>query len=475
MRRVFAAGGTPSAIVAWVFGILVALTLGHFLLGLPIQFSEVFGNMQKLSTPWRELLTNEFTQTAYVRPFLWATLKLVYDLSGGQYTLWFRTFHALQVVLLVVLYLALVRPRTWQDVATLPIGLAVLFGLHTFTGTVREAFPINTFMTVLILCFAAGVIALGRYRPWHDVAAVLLFVVAALTVESGLLVGVIVLGAALVGGRGVSRLGLGVVTALFAGYFVLRFAVLDTGGPGLSERSSGFGFAILEPSQLIERFGSDPSWFYAYNVVASAISVLFSEPSGGVFHLTRAVVLGDLERYMLVPVISSAAVAMTLGLFAWRRRAAWWSRQFERDDQLVLLFVMVLCANAAISYPYTKDVIMSPAGAFLAVAAFVAWRNTLGSLRAYASPLRAAVTIVVCLLVGTTWADRVLGMYTTLREATFVERNDWAFVESTLEKGGTSLDPAARALLNTLRDDALFIDPPPPPLDLPSVRRLEDD
>ena len=64
-------------------------------------------------------------------------------------------------------------------------------------------------------------------------------------------------------------------------------------------------------------------------------------------------------------------------VFVWRRRDAWLARRFERDDQLVALFVMILAANAVISYPYTKDVIMSPAGAFFAVAGFAAVRNVL--------------------------------------------------------------------------------------------------
>ena len=41
--------------------------------------------------------------------------------------------------------------------------------------------------------------------------------------------------------------------------------------------------------------------------------------------------------------------------------------RLDRDAQLIALFVMVLGANAVISYPYAKDVVMSPAGAFLAV------------------------------------------------------------------------------------------------------------
>src|SRR5439155_11181481 len=122
-----------------------------------------------------------------------------------------------------LLYAGLVRPRTWREAALVPLGLAALVSMHTFTGTIVEAFPINTFLTIVLLSFGAASLSLARYRWWNDVLAVLLFVVAALTVETGLLVGVIVIGAALTGARGVSRAGVTLVGLLLAGYFYLRF------------------------------------------------------------------------------------------------------------------------------------------------------------------------------------------------------------------------------------------------------------
>src|SRR5262249_45528926 len=152
----------------------------------------------------------------------------------------------------------ILRPRTWTDAAVVPLGLAALLGSHTFTGTVTEAFPINTYLTIVLCCFAAAALVLSSHRWWTDVLAILLFVIAALTVESGLLVGVILVGGVLVGGRGVSRWGIGLVVLLLAGYFVLRFTWLHVGSPGLEERSSGFGFGVLDPKELIARFGRNP-------------------------------------------------------------------------------------------------------------------------------------------------------------------------------------------------------------------------
>lgn len=453
--------------VSYVYALIVGMTLGHFLLGLPIQFSDSFGQMLKLSASWTDLLRGEFTQQGFMRPLDWGLMKLVYDLSGGNYYAWFRGAHVAQVVVLALLYVALVRPRTFQDAALLPLGFAVLIGVHTFQGSIREAFPLNHFMEVLLYCFAAGILVTRTYGRWNDLLAGVLFAAAALTIESGLLVWVILVGGVLVGGKGISR---GCVAALFVllgAYFVLRFPVLGVGAPGLMERSSGFGFQILDPPELMERFGANPWSFYLYNVASSILSVLFSEPEGGVFRLTRRVLEGDLDVAGLIPTLASAGATGLVALFVWRRRHAWIARQFTRDDQLVALFLVVLGANGVISYPYVKDVVMSPAGAFLAVAVYVAARSAIASLPTSVSPRAFTLTVAGFALVGTAWAIRLADAHVSLRKAAYAERNEWAYVENSIKDEGVTLSKAETALLRRLREDAIFVHPPPPPLDPP--------
>jgi hypothetical protein len=471
-----AAGPLAAKWVAFGYAGLVAATLGHFLLGLPIQVSDSFGEIVRLSASWTDLLAAEFTQHAYLRPFMSAEMKLVYDLSSGNYFVWFRGTHAAQAALLVFMYVGIVRPRTWRDAALLPLGLAVLTGLHTFAGTVRESFPINTYLTLLLCCLAAAWMALGTYRWWNDVVISALFIVAALTVESGLLVWVIAVGASLVGATGVSRRGITALVLLLGGYFYLRFVVLAVGAPDLLERSSGFGFSILEPRQLAERFGANPLGFYAYNIAASVLSVLLSEPGGGVFSATRAMLAGSMQPIMVINLLSSAAVCVLLGLYAWTRRGAWRRRDFHRDDRLVLLFGMVLLANAIISYPYTKDVIMSPAGVFLSLAVFAAGRQLLEHLPAATTAGSTAAAALIVATVGTAWAVRVEGLYAVLREGAVVERLSWAYVDSDIARGEVQAgDAHSRSMLQLLRHDALVVHPAPPALELPLAQILASD
>ncbi|HXE79464.1 MAG TPA: hypothetical protein VNK41_01830 [Vicinamibacterales bacterium] len=448
-------------VATWLYGAAVAAALGHFLLGLPIQLTEAFGNMLKLDRSWGELLAAEFSQPAYLRPLLFAQLKAVYDAARGDYFLWFRGVHVAQIALLVALYLYLVRTSTWRDAAALPLGLAVLVGMHTFTGTIREAFPINAFLTIVLCCLAAAALVLSEHRAWKDVVAPLLLAVAALTVESGLLVGVIVIAGALVGGRGVSRVGVGVTIGFLAGYVVLRFVVLDIGSPGLTERSSGFGFRVLDTSELVARFGDNPLPFYVYNVAASMLSVLLAEPRDGVFRFIASL-SDDVRPAAVASIIAAATSTAAIARFVWVRRRAWVARRFDHHDRLVCLFLAVLPANALLSFGYTKDVIMSPAGAFYALAACVAFRSMLlGSSGVAAGVLMA----VWCATASAAWAVRSAAAHMDLRQAAFEVRNEWAYADQWFEENRTDLSsPAAQRLLAILRDDAILVHPSPPPL-----------
>jgi hypothetical protein len=82
----------------------------------------------------------------------------------------------------------------------------------------------------------------------------------------------------------------------------------------------------------------------------------------------------------------------------------------------------------------------------------------------------------VALLVGFAWAVRVERLHLLLREAAVVERRDWAYIESDVERGAVKVpDARARSLLRTLQHDALVRHPAPPPLDLPLAGSLTID
>jgi len=250
----------------------------------------------------------------------------------------------------------------------------------------------------------------------------LIFTAAALTLESGLLVWVVAAAAWAVGWRGISTRGLIVMTVLFAGYGYLRFGYLSTGLPSVRERSSGYLLGTLSPDEIERRFGSQPFWFYGYNVVASALSVLFSEPQHGVFEAISAWVRQRPMGRVVVPVATSlVTTALLIWAAAGRIRAR---RPLDDAGRFMFVFAAVLAANAVLSFPYTKDEIMSVAGAFYAIAVFGVVRDVVQ--RSAHLRLPAYVACVGLVLVLTTgWSIRAGGVHYVLRNQAIKHQIDW--------------------------------------------------
>ena len=214
-----------------------------------MQVTDSYGNMVEAEqgTLW-DLTYRQFFQQAYLRPLLWGHIRVLLDLAGSSYFWIFRGWHVAQVALLIALFVRIVRPRGAAASAAVPVGLArpdrhAHLRRHDTRGVPGQ----HVHDDPAVLLRRGMAIALGPPRWWRDVAASLLFVFAALTVESGLLVWVVFVAAWMAGARGVSRSGVAAQCVLLAAYFYLRFAVLHVGAPGLEERSSGYGFSLLDP------------------------------------------------------------------------------------------------------------------------------------------------------------------------------------------------------------------------------------
>jgi hypothetical protein len=406
---------------------------------------------------------NAIGTTAYLRPLRIAQIKALFDVARGRYyRLVYRGFHALLIVLLIWLFVRALPIESPSDAAAAAVALTVLTGIHTFLGFLREAFPINHFLEIAVLVLAALNLTLSRGGWFVDLLAGLTFAFAALTLESGLLIWVVIATAWIVGLRGVSTRGLVLVTALLAGYFVLRFWYLETGLPSLTERTSGFFLERLEPSDIEQRFGDRRVVFYAYNVAASLLSVLFSEPRDGFFAATRAWRGGDVHPQAYLTVLSSLAMTMTMvwaALQWWRRGSA-----LGRSGRLAIVAAVVLAANAVLSFSYTKDDIIAVAGVFYAIAAFAAIRAALEYAQA-GGLVRGCVVSVAMLALASAWAMRSSGVHHVINEHAFRTRNDWAGLPIRWEREGRwPKEQRPLALVEQLRNDALEAEVPNPQL-----------
>jgi hypothetical protein len=456
--------------------------MGTLLLGIPVQLSDSFTEFTAVhgrSLP--QVIVAEFYNGTYFRPFRRALIKIVYDLSGGHYYLAFRGFQALELLLLLLLVVRMLRVRSSAALATLPLGLAMLVGMHTFAGAVREGLPINHFLTILICCAAAVNVAQAR-RTWlTDAAAVALLAAAMLTIESGLLVCAIFVASYAVGYRGVSRGALVALTACVAIYFVGRFVIIGGTPPGLNERSAGFGFSVLNPDDLVRRFGSNPLPFYAYNIVSAIACVLLAEPRGGVWMFVREVTTGRPEPWQIVNVLTSVLTTAMILRFAASRMPAWkaWFARAEGDagrapafddaDRLVIIFLVVLPLNALFAAAYEKDVIMSPAGLFYAVAAYFVCCELL-------SGRRVAIAPAVVLLVAVGWSIRFVGMHDNLRARALSVQDEWAYYDDWArdQPNDIHLTAEEEAIRQHLYEDAVLRAPRVPQVSLGVIERFFD-
>ncbi len=435
---------------------LFALALACDLLWMPIQVGDSLGELldaQRSPSVWASF-EGSLGTTAYLRPLRIAQIKALFDL-GQDLNFWlvFRGFHALLIAVAVCLFVRVLRVSTLTDFAAAAFALVTLTGLHTFRGTVQEAFPINHFLEILVCCLLALNLARSRGGVWVDAAAAVVFAVAALTLESGLLVWVVAAAAWAVGWRGISTRGLVLMTALLLGYAYLRFVSLSSGMPALSERSSGYWLSMLEPSELQQRFGAHPLVFYSYNIGASLMSVLFSEPQAGVFEAVRAW-LDDRLLPRVVLQVTTSMVATGLILWAAARRAI---HRHALDDtaRFILIGMAVLGANAVLSFAYTKNEIMSIAGAFYALAAYGAMRDGLLAAPAMPRVTRTAFAVLLCLLsVG--WTVRSAGVHYVLRSQAFKHQADWAVLPGLWQRDGRwPSELTERRLIIQLRGDAI--------------------
>jgi hypothetical protein len=425
----------------------MAGSLAYGLLRVPLQVQD---SLQKIvdagHSPglWASF-TSEIGTTDF-RPLWVAEIKVLFDLSRGHVHLAYKAFHIALLLAAVGLFVAALRIETGVDLAASLFALTVLVGSNTFTGLVKEATPVNVYLPIVVLVLLAIHLSRGRGGLWMDVVAVLAFVAACLTLESGVLVWVALVAGRLAGRRGVSDRALVIVTVLMVVYLGVRLTML----PLDTQNTSGYLAERLEPEQIRERFGAGLGRFTIYTVLASMSSVLFSEPRDGVFVVLRAWQAGDIPPRMWINIVSSTLTTIVITLAALRlSRPA--SPDADGDRAALradfLIFGAVLAASAVASFAYAKDVIMSTAGACYAIVAFWAVRDQLIRARR-AGPV--VVTTIVLLAASSLWAVRVVGMHHVLRTQAFAFHNDWAAVRDHLPD-----DPAGRRLVTALRTEAL--------------------
>jgi hypothetical protein len=430
----------------------LAASIAYCLFHLPFEIGDHLGNLLQLTdTTVSRIFVGTLRLQSFMRPMTWATMKVVFDASGGHYFLAFRMLHVASVIVLMFAFTRLTRVENTVSLCASLIATAAVMGMPAFHDTMNET-ELNTKLTLAAICLVIVNLSASQPRWWKDAAVLVLFVWALLTNELGLLLWVCVAGGYLVGFRGVSRNAVLAATALVAIYFYVRFLRLHVGTPALNERSSGFGFRILSADELVQMFGQNRWPFYAYNVTASLLSVLFSEPRAGVFAFVRDLFASKLQSGSIVSVATSVLSTSVMLWFIARRWRRWLRWELGYGDQMFLLSAAVIVANAVISFPYVKDVIMNIASVFYCLALGTALRELMAVITTRPLPIsRAMFACSIVALISVGWTIRAASFYADMRLRAFKAQVDWVFVDDWLRSQHVVLTtPRQRALVEQL-------------------------
>jgi hypothetical protein len=452
--------------LTYALALTFAFTLCYFLVQMPLQVSDDVTNMMGAEAQSaRELIASELRPgSTYFRPMLTLALNATFETghATGQYFLTAKAVQVAQVVALLLLFARLLRVESRADFAAASVAIVAAIGMHTFFGTVHELYPVNTFMTILLCCVGVLVVCDGAPSAWRDLAAVSLFVAAIFTIETGILVWAIALVGFAAGFRGVSIRGLGAMTVVLVGFVALKFVVLSGEVPGLDQRSASFGFRSYSPPELAAAFSDRRLVFYTANVVSSIVTVFAAEPRAGLWRFVRTIVQGEVPApAMLLNVITSAASSLLMFWFIRTRFGDWRQLRFERADRFVLVFLAVAFVNACVSFPYTKDVIVSPAGLLFPLALYPALRAV---LRRVENEHRRGVAVAAALALGLLslgWTLRAAALPYGLLRTAYDYQQEWVHVDGWLvEQGLTAYTPQQRAIIDHLRREALSMEVP---------------
>jgi hypothetical protein len=445
---------------------MLSSSIAYCVFHLPFEVSDNLGSLLQLTdTSAAGIFAATLRLQGFLRPMMWTTTKIVFDLSGGHYFLAYRSFHVLMVFVLMLAFVRLTRVDSALTFCLALLSMSAVMGAPTFHELLNET-ELNVKLSVVAMCLCVFTLSASEPRWWKDAAMLGLFAYASLSNELGLLIWVCVVAAYLVGFRGVSRHAVLIATVMLAVYFYVRFVELQVGAPGLTERSSGIGFRMRDPGELVALFGGDARPFYAYNVAASALMVLFSEPRDGVFAFVRDLLASKLQSGSVVNVVTSLLTTLVMIWFIAQRWRRWARRELAYDDRLFLVSGAVI---AVITYPYLKDVTMSTAMVFYCLAMFVSLRALVADVAA--RPMKAGRAVVVCVLltvISVGWSIRAISFYADMRVRSYKAQTDWVFMDDWLRDQHVVIaTPRQRQLVDQLRDEMLgmtvpkiYLEPP---------------
>src|SRR6185436_9841923 len=155
-------------------------------------------------------------------------------------------------------------------------------------------------------------------------------------------------------------------------------------------------------------FAHAPWLFWGYNVAATLMTVLASEPRVGRFQFIEGLLRGNVQPWLWLHVLSSVATTCAVGIVLLCMRTL-----TQRDRLIAAFGTILILGGSLLGFLYTRDRIGLPGGIGYAMLVYVAASAVLE--RQAPRPQRVAASLVVAIL-GACWLIRVGETYVTIRD-----------------------------------------------------------
>ena len=406
---------------AWA--LVVTAVLGAALAQLSWPFVDLYNFLYRASSfTWRETVINAFSGGVEYRPLLIIGVKLVHQLVGLR--LWpYQVLLIVQFATLLACLIWLFKPDTRVRAAAACVALACVAGLHSSRVLFAFAPSVNNHSLTAVLLMGAILMGFAPRSRARELAFLPLTLVALLLLESGILI--VAVTAALWWTRAPGATRRAVVASISGAvlYAVVRIG-FATQAPGSTYTETGLGFVDVDPTRLAQIFTNAPWLLWLYNVVASLLTVLVSEPRAGKYHLVETILHGRVPFWMYVHVFTSV---MTTGLIVY---ALCLSRSLQsRDRQIAAVGWTLLGVGSALGFLYTRDRIALWAGIgysmLLYVAIAAAWETVKRRSEAHPVTVNSLLVTVTVSIVAAGWLIRTGEAHVHLRDAAWENYQEW--------------------------------------------------
>jgi hypothetical protein len=403
--------------IPFVFCVLVTLLFGHAFRAVRWSFVDTSVNLSAAADTrsWHELVSDALTKSVEYRPLLDVGTRAAYRVFGlnlGSYKILVMVEFALVLVALTALFAA----RSRRRVVAAVLALSVVAGLHT-SRVLFLFVPLNAYSTSILIVLAVALLTLTPRLRGHEWVLLPLTLVSLLWLELGIFIVPMVAAAWLLKAPGTTWRGVVSTVAGLTIYLIARLG-FSPGGVPLDSPETGLGFSGISADESAALFAHAPWLFWIYNVGATLMTVLASEPRVGRFQFIEGLLRGNVQPSLWLHVLSSVATTCTVGIVLLCIRP-----QTQRDRLIAAFAVILIVGGSLLGFLYTRDRIGLPGGLGYAMLVYLAASALLE--RQAARWQRIAASLLVAAL-GACWLIRVGETYVTIRDVAWDFHLEWS-------------------------------------------------